>query len=86
MFSLVNYPNPFKYSTKIDFTISRPANVNLNLLDITGRKIKTLCSFFVVGENNSIQLDGVDLPNGFYFLELDINDQRVIRKIIKSSF
>lgn len=39
-----NYPNPFEYKTQITFTLDKSNNVDLNIYDIKGNKVKTLLS------------------------------------------
>ncbi len=37
-----NYPNPFNPSTRIEFALERPGNVDLSVYDVAGRLVKTL--------------------------------------------
>jgi len=57
-----NYPNPFRNSTAIDFTLSRAADVRLAIYDLAGRRVAML-------------LDAYRLP-GSYQLEWDALDNR----------
>lgn len=65
-----NYPNPFNPSTVISFTLPNRSNVNLTLLDINGRTVKTLIN----EERNEgfyeIAFNAADLSSGVYYYRL----------------
>jgi len=57
-----NYPNPFRESTAIDFTLSRAAEVRLAIYDLAGRRVATV-------------LDA-SRPAGSYQVDWDARDSR----------
>ena len=81
---LANYPNPFNPTTRIPFELQEGSGtslVQLEILDIRGRLIKTL----VQGERangqryeavwNGLNEDGRSVPSGSYLSRLRIGDQ-----------
>ena len=79
-----NYPNPFRYSTKISFNISRKdaRNAEIEIYNIKGQKIRR---FSIDNSQFSINWDGKDKNNrkvasGIYFFDLKINDKKLAVK------
>lgn len=72
------YPNPFNYTSTIEFKVDNAGLAVLNVYDINGRLIKTLYNDKVpAGVMKQVTLDGSDLPNGLYFTRLMIDDKVV---------
>ena len=70
------YPNPFNASTNLEFNISRPGKVTLDIFDISGRRVRTLADNedFSSGEH-SLLWDGLsdrgnELPTGIYLAKV----------------
>ena len=75
-FSMNNYPNPFNPATTIVFNLTAGDRVSLQILDITGRTVRTLLSeqHHTAG-TVEVQWDGLDnfgqaAPSGIYFYHL----------------
>ncbi len=68
-----NYPNPTNGKTQIDFSISQTASVNIDLYDVTGRKIKTIYSSSeVTAGNHTVELADISAFNsGSYFYKME---------------
>jgi hypothetical protein len=77
-----NYPNPFRYSTNITYTIPVKAKVIVNVFDATGRKIKTLENMDRQAGTYTITFDAKLLPNGEYYYKLQANKYMATRKFI----
>jgi len=77
-----NIPNPAIGSTIIKYNLSKDANINFALCDITGRKV------FEKSENNvtpgtyKINLDVINLSEGVYFYTLTANGYAVTKKMV----
>jgi len=75
MFSVYNYPNPFKSDTKFTFEITEPAKVSVSIYTLEGTKIKDISpELFPVGYHQ-IYWDGrdafgKDLFNGVYIYRI----------------
>jgi hypothetical protein len=82
-----NYPNPFNSSTSIHFEIGKPSNVNLNIFDIRGNKIKLLIAnkqMLPGGYNvswNSKNETNQEVSSGIYLLELQVDKYHQMCKI-----
>jgi glucose/arabinose dehydrogenase len=71
-----NYPNPANGSTAIDFTVSASSYVLIDLFDMTGRKMKTICEQDVLAGKHTIYLDGLEkLANGNYFYKIEVKQE-----------
>ncbi|MCD4683403.1 MAG: FG-GAP-like repeat-containing protein, partial [Bacteroidales bacterium] len=56
-----SYPNPFKYETTLKFTINENSNVELFVIDLSGRLIKSLINKNMKGGTHSIKWSGTDM-------------------------
>jgi len=78
-----NYPNPFSSSTQISYKLKRSANITLAVFDLSGRKILTLVNEFQTAGAHSVDWDASHLASGFYFCELEMNNEAVeVRKML----
>ncbi len=82
------YPNPASYSCFIRFT--SPVAVNngqIRIYDLSGRSIRIFNLGYTLGQQE-IFFDmrdkrGMSLSSGIYFVELDLNGQRTVRRLIR---
>ncbi|NVO09242.1 MAG: aryl-sulfate sulfotransferase [Bacteroidales bacterium] len=82
-----NYPNPFTYSTTIDFEIDKRRSVNVVIFDLSGRQIKTLVDKNLLAGNYSLSWDGTNdngshVVSGIYFYILRADNQKISKKMI----
>ena len=69
-----NYPNPVSGTTKIEFDLSEPAEVSVNVTDLLGRSVETLpYEMFGAGRQHTIELNTASLPPGVYYYTLRVN-------------
>ncbi|MDE2833565.1 MAG: S8 family serine peptidase [Bacteroidota bacterium] len=62
-----NYPNPFAGSTRIVFDLPAAARVSVDVLDITGRRVRHVpARMLEAGWDRSIDVSGAGLPSGMY--------------------
>ncbi len=80
--SLMNYPNPFKGSTTISFTIHQAENVRLEVFNFLGQKVITLLNQEMPRGDNKIEFIPQDLEAGIYILSIDTETLRASRKIL----
>jgi len=77
-----NYPNPFNPSTKISFSISKSAFVNLNVFDAAGKKVTVLLNDFRNAGEYDINFDASKLSAGVYFYKLQAEGFTETKKMI----
>jgi hypothetical protein len=70
-----NYPNPFNPSTTIDYSLSVPGYVMLNVYTLLGEKVTTLADEFKQAGHYSVNwnADEHNLASGVYFYKLSVN-------------
>lgn len=76
------WPNPAKETINIKLNnISSSANVNVNLYDIQGRKIKTVS--YKTSSNTFVKtIDLNSIVNGIYLLEISQGNKKATKKIV----
>ena len=72
---IANYPNPFGDATTIRFTLAEPAEVNLAIYDLAGRKVRSLEAGQMTAGVHEIRWDGTNDQNrkvasGVYFVRV----------------
>lgn len=80
-------PNPFKENITISYSLQNTSFVNLRILDISGRVIKTLYNGEDKQGSHSIIWRGLDesgqrVNSGVFFYYLDAGDRQDIGRII----
>ncbi|RPI13347.1 MAG: T9SS C-terminal target domain-containing protein [Ignavibacteriae bacterium] len=65
-----NYPNPFNPSTTIEYTISKSANVNINIYNELGQIVKRIDEGNKKSGSYKVMVDCSNLASGVYFYEL----------------
>jgi hypothetical protein len=81
-----NYPNPFNSVTIIQFTITKPGDVVLEMANILGQFIATVNLPNAHPGKYSISWNGCDyagrpLPSGLYFYQLRTPQGNLTRKL-----
>jgi hypothetical protein len=77
-----NYPNPFNPETKIQYSISEDALVNLKIFDVWGREIETLVDKVQSAGTYSINWLPINLPSGVYYYKIIAGKYNEIKKMI----
>jgi 5'-nucleotidase / UDP-sugar diphosphatase len=70
-----NYPNPFNPETKIDYTLPAGSDVNIEIYDILGQRVKTLVSGYQPAGEQTVIWNGRDdagqkVSSGIYFYKM----------------
>jgi flagellar hook assembly protein FlgD len=81
------YPNPVHGSAQIQYSLQRPANVQITLYSILGEKIRLLENSFRVQGSHTIHWDGTDeqghpLPGGSYICTIRADDFTEMIKLL----
>jgi hypothetical protein len=69
-YDLINYPNPFNPSTKIEFRIANFGFVLLKVYDVLGNEVATLVNEDKPAGIYEVEFNAVTLPSGVYFYQL----------------
>ncbi|MEM9820663.1 MAG: PKD domain-containing protein, partial [Bacteroidota bacterium] len=75
------YPNPTWLGVEVAFQFNNPQEVRMELVDVLGRSIRAF-------ETRRYRRDEVAIPlsqydSGVYFLVCQINDQKIVKRIVK---
>jgi peptidoglycan/xylan/chitin deacetylase (PgdA/CDA1 family) len=83
------FPNPLRTgSCRLPFSLPRPGNVTVRILNLSGRSVRTLAAGRMEAGDGSARWDGLDdrgagAPAGIYFYEIQTPSSRVARKLVK---
>ncbi|MCB5230428.1 MAG: C25 family cysteine peptidase [Candidatus Cloacimonas sp.] len=82
-----NYPNPFNPDTNIEFSIKDDDDVELEVYNIKGQRVKTLINEKLERGKHSVVWNGTDHYNravgsGIYLLRLKTNEKTLSRKMM----
>ncbi len=80
-------PNPFKNRTLINYALPRDCNVEIEVFNVMGRRVRTLVNGYQSVGYKSVTWDGTDengkkLPQGVYFYELKASKHTFVKKLI----
>lgn len=84
---LQNYPNPFNPQTRISFFLGKKSQVQLNIFNLQGKRIRTLVQQGLPAGLHQVTWDGKDAfgksaATGIYFYQLQANGFILTRKMI----
>ena len=82
-----NYPNPFNPTTTIEFSIPKGDEIELEVINITGQKVKTIHAGYTEAGNHSFEWDATDergqkVASAIYFYRLKSADITLTKKMI----
>jgi len=75
-----NYPNPFNGTTTIEYRIPGNVHVDLSIIDITGRKVRTVVSENQMEGTYKVEVSG--LKTGIYFYQMVAGENKATNKMI----
>jgi subtilisin family serine protease len=84
-----NAPNPFASSTVIAFELDRRREARVDVLDVAGRRVRTLLSGIQPAGRNTVSWDGRDAGGretaaGIYFYRLSTSDRVLAGRMIRT--
>jgi len=77
-----NYPNPFNPITQIQYEMKSAGQVNMELFDIRGAKVRTLINEQKPAGSYEFTFDGSQLSSGVYFYSMTANEITKTRKLV----
>jgi hypothetical protein len=84
---LQNYPNPFNPQTKIEYALSRDADVKLTIYNILGEQVNVLVDEHQTAGYKKVYWDGKDqrgeeVASGVYFYRLETKEFSKVKKML----
>lgn len=77
-----NYPNPFTERTTLTYTVRQEGNVELYLLDRSGRRVRELLNAYMKSGTYEHSVDLHELTAGEYLAVLRAGEEMVVRKML----
>lgn len=82
-----NYPNPFNLTTEIKYSLPQNTDVELNVYNAIGQKVKTLVNQRQNAGYHQVQWNGTNesgnvVASGVYIMRLKTNDRSAVKKMI----
>ncbi|HEX9252188.1 MAG TPA: T9SS type A sorting domain-containing protein [Ignavibacteriaceae bacterium] len=77
-----NYPNPFNPSTRINFGLKNPGNVEISVYNILGNKVATLVNGYKPAGRHSVVFNAYSLSSGTYFYKIVTNEFTLTKKML----
>ncbi|MFT5847823.1 MAG: hypothetical protein ACJARX_000780 [Psychroserpens sp.] len=76
--SFAMFPNPVKDKVTIRTNANTFGTITINIIDLQGKLILEQH----ISEGNTVELDITDLQSGLYFVKLNANNKRIVKKRI----
>jgi hypothetical protein len=65
------YPNPANNITKLEFNLQETEQLNIQLLDISGRIIKSISNEKATAGYHTVEINTADVPSGMYIIQME---------------
>lgn len=75
-----NYPNPFTYSTTIDYVLPESARIKLAVFNAQGEKVEVLVDGQRSAGQHSVVWNAEGYPAGLYFYTIGSQQYSITRK------
>jgi uncharacterized protein len=81
------YPNPFNAETRLRYSLPNSAPVQIRVMNITGRLVRSLYTGFSVAGDHIVAWDGRDsggsaVPSGMYIIQVRAENMVQVRKVL----
>ncbi|CAN5417837.1 hypothetical protein BH23BAC3_BH23BAC3_17560 [soil metagenome] len=76
-----NYPNPFNPVTTVNFELSQPKRVQLDVYDMLGRRVASIADGFKEAGTHSVSFDASVLSSGVYIYRLKTDSAELHRRM-----
>ena len=83
-YDLKVYPNPYMTKATLDLDLTNTAYVSVQMTEETGRSVINITSPRQL-QNGFYHFDLPNVAPGVYFLQITIDDKKVVRKVVKSA-
>ena len=82
LFDVSVYPNPFKFSTNIAYSLPAAGNVRIELFDMPGKRIKLLTDERQVAGEHELRFESGENYIGLYILKMTMGELTITKKIV----
>ncbi|MEP0545295.1 MAG: YCF48-related protein [Rhodothermales bacterium] len=76
------YPNPFREATTFGVALPAPADVELTVYDVLGRRVARLLSGLQPAGHHEVRWDAAGLPSGTYLVRLSTDAAAATRRVL----
>jgi len=76
-------PNPFSASTAVNFSVTQPAEVEIAVYDVLGKKVCDLFKENVAAGEHTVDWHAANVPAGLYFLQVKSGGVTLNKKVMK---
>ncbi len=77
-----NIPNPFNNVSTINYTVKSAANITLDIVDMTGKKVMSFNEGNKPAGDYTITVDGSELAEGVYFYTLSNGENTITKSMV----
>jgi len=81
-YQIINFPNPFKTSTQISFSLPHPDKVKVQIYNLKGQLVETLLNENKPAGSHSLEWNAENASSGIYFMKLLTKEKAVVRKLV----
>jgi hypothetical protein len=75
------YPNPFSDATTLRYRLSAPADVRVEVFDVSGRRVTVLADERQTAGEHRVTWKAMDVASGTYVVSLRAGDQQASRRV-----
>jgi hypothetical protein len=76
------HPNPFNPEVTIQINVREPGELNIDIFNLSGRRVKTLANSTIGVGSYSFKWNSSNNSSGMYFFKLTIGETVMIRKAL----
>jgi hypothetical protein len=80
--TLMNYPNPFNSTTRIQYNLPARSHVNMKIYNVTGALVASVVNETQIAGHHEIMFDGANLSKGIYFCQIRAGKAFQVHKMI----
>lgn len=80
--TIATYPNPASGIANIEFEIATAANVEVSLVDVSGKVIDVLANEYMAAGANNVTINATNYEQGLYFVQVNSANEKGFQKLI----
>ena len=89
MYLWAKAPKPFHDEAHVAFTLPRGGPASLTVLDVQGRRVRSLSAGALPAGRQSARWDGRDeagrrVASGLYFVRLEVGGVKLVRRLVRA--